>query len=235
LIVNNTFTNVETIHQMIALELISYEIPTLKLNDSGAKALNWMEEFKTTELPIIENGEYVGLISESEILDRNDIDESIRSYHLTFAKPSIAENKHLFEVISTITEHSVDVLPVVDSKNKYLGVITIKIILHHFSKAISVANIGSIVTLEVNLRDYSLSEIARMVESDDAKVIASFITSQKDSTKLEVTLKINKTEISRIIHTFERFNYTVLASYNETEYQKDLQGRYDEFMRFLNP
>jgi signal-transduction protein with cAMP-binding, CBS, and nucleotidyltransferase domain len=220
---------------MIASEIIYYDIPQLKLSDTGMKALEWMEEFKTTELPIVDDGKYVGLIGESEILDRTDSDEAIQSYNLTFSLPSISSNKHLFEVISMIVQHDVNILPVVDLNQQYLGVITTKNILHHFSKAISVSSLGSIVTLAVNLRDYSLSEIARMVESDDAKVLASFITSQTDSTKLEVTLKINKTEISRIIHTFERFNYTVLAAYNESEYQKDLQGRYDEFMRFLNP
>jgi acetoin utilization protein AcuB len=220
---------------MIASELISYDIPPLKLSDTGIKALGWMEEFKTTELPIVDDGKYVGLIGESEILDRDDIDEAIQAYNLTFATPSILNNKHLFEVIAMLVQYDVDILPVVDLDENYLGVITIKNILHHFAKAISVVNPGSIVTLEVNLRDYSLSEIARMVESDDAKVLSSFITSHTDSTKLEVTLKINKTEISRILHTFERFNYTVLAAYNESEYQKDLQGKYDEFMRFLNP
>lgn len=220
---------------MIASELISYDIPPLKLSDTGTKALDWMEEFKTTALPIVDNNQYVGLIGESEILDRNDIDEPIKAYNLTFSTPSIRADKHLFEVISLVVQHDVDLLPVVDSDDQYLGVITIKNILHHFSKAISVSNPGSILTLEVNLRDYSLSEISRMVESDDAKVLASFITSHKDSTKLEVTLKINKSEISRILHTFERFNYVVLASYNESEYQKDLQFKYDEFMRFLNP
>ncbi|MFB0923770.1 MAG: CBS domain-containing protein [Vicingaceae bacterium] len=220
---------------MIASELISYDIPPLKLSDTGVKALDWMEEFKVTELPIVDDGQYLGLIGESDILDRNDIDEAISAYNLTFSTPSIQSDKHLFEVISMIVEHDVDLLPVVDSNDQYLGVITIKNILHHFSKAISVSNPGSILTLEVNLRDYSLSEIARMVESDDAKVLASFITSHADSNKLEVTLKINKTEISRILHTFERFNYTILASYNESEYQKDMQTKYDEFIRFLNP
>ena len=220
---------------MIASELISYDIPPLKLSDTGTKALDWMEEFKTNELPILDNNEYVGLIGEAEILDRNDIEESISAYNLTFSTPSVKSNKHLFEVIAMIVQHDVTILPVVDLEDQYIGVVTIKNILHHFSKAISVANPGSIVTLEINLRDYSLSEIARMVESDDAKILASFITSHADSTKLEVTLKINKTEISRILHTFERFNYTVLASYNESEYQKDMQTKYDEFMRFLNP
>ena len=133
------------------------------------------------------------------------------------------------------SQNDIDVLPVVNSGHQYLGVITSKIIVKSLSKVVSVANAGSILTLEVNVKDYSLSEIARMVESDDAKVLASFITSHPDSTKLEVTLKINKTEISRILHTFERFNYVVLASYNESEYHENLQNKYDEFMRFLNP
>jgi CBS domain-containing protein len=220
---------------MIASELISYDIPPLKLSDTGIKALGWMEEFKTIELPVVDEGKYVGLIGESEILDRDDIDEAIQAYNLSFTTPSILSNKHLFEVIAMLVQYDVDILPVVDLEDNYLGVITIKKILHHFAKAISVATPGSIVTLEVNLRDYSLSEISRMVESDEAKVLSSFITSHTDSTKLEVTLKINKTEISRILHTFERFNYTVLAAYNESEYQKDLQDKYDQFMRFLNP
>lgn len=220
---------------MIASELISYDIPPLKLSDTGNKALDWMEEFKTTELPIVNEGKYLGLISESNLLDSNDVDGKIESFGFNLLKPFVQENQHMFEVISTMVDNDIDVLPVVNSGHQYLGVITSKIIVKSLSKVVSVANAGSILTLEVNVKDYSLSEIARMVESDDAKVLASFITSHPDSTKLEVTLKINKTEISRILHTFERFNYVVLASYNESEYHENLQNKYDEFMRFLNP
>ena len=220
---------------MIASELISYDIPPLKLSDTGNKALDWMEEFKTTELPIVNEGKYLGLISESNLLDSNDVDGKIESFGFNLLKPFVQENQHMFEVISTMVDNDIDVLPVVNSGHQYLGVITSKIIVKSLSKVVSVANAGSILTLEVNVKDYSLSEIARMVESDDAKVLASFITSHPDSTKLEVTLKINKTEISRILHTFERFKYVVLASYNESEYHENLQNKYDEFMRFLNP
>lgn len=220
---------------MIASELISYDIPPLKLSDTGNKALDWMEEFKTSELPIVDNDKYIGLISESEILDRNDSDDPIKGYNLNFSIPFAHENQHLFEVISLIVENDINILPVVNKNEQYLGLITPQKIVAHLSQIVSVANAGSVLTLEVNVKDYSLSEIARMVESDDAKVLASFITSHPDSTKLEVTLKINKTEISRILHTFERFNYVVLASYNESEYHQNLQNKYDEFMRFLNP
>jgi CBS domain-containing protein len=219
---------------MIASELISYDIPPLKLSDTGNKALDWMEEFKITELPIVKDGKYLGLISESNLLDINDINGVIDGFGVNLLKPFVQESQHMFEVISTMVENDIDILPVVNSSNQYLGVITSKMIVNTLSKVVSVSNAGSILTLEVNVKDYSLSEIARMVESDDAKVLASFITSHPDSTKLEVTLKINKTEISGILQTFERFNYVVLASYNESEYHENLQNKYDEFMRFLN-
>ncbi|MDF1673223.1 MAG: CBS domain-containing protein [Vicingaceae bacterium] len=220
---------------MVASELITYDIPPLKVSDSGTKALDWMEEFKTSSLPVVNGNKYVGLIDESDILDRNDSDETIEAYNLNFQRPLGFQNQHLFEIIGIMSENDIMVLPIVDSNEHYLGLITSETIVKEFSKAVSVNNAGSIITLEVNLRDYSLAEIAKMVESDEAKILSSFITSHSNSNKLEVTLKINKTDISRILHTFERFNYVVTASYNESEYHKDLQDRYDEFMRFLNP
>lgn len=219
---------------MIASQLITYEIPPLKLNDNGSRALDWMEEFKVTELPVIDNGKYLGLIEETQLLDRSNIDDKIGSYNLMFKKPFAHENQHVFEIISLIVQNDIDLLPVLDANEKFLGIITINSVLKFFSETVSIANQGSIITLELNINDYSLAEIAKMVESDNAKILASFITSHPDSTKLEVTLKINKNEITRILATFERFNYVVTASYNETDYQKDLQNRYDEFMRFLN-
>lgn len=219
---------------MIASQLITYEIPPLKLNDNGSRALDWMEEFKVTELPVIDNGKYLGLIEETQLLDRSNIDDKIGSYNLMFKKPFAHENQHVFEIISLIVQNDIDLLPVLDTNEKFLGIITINSVLKFFSETVSIANQGSIITLELNINDYSLAEIAKMVESDNAKILASFITSHPDSTKLEVTLKINKNEITRILATFERFNYVVTASYNETDYQKDLQNRYDEFMRFLN-
>lgn len=220
---------------MIASELISYDIPPLKLSDNGTKAMDWMEEFKTTHLPVVNQNTYVGLLSEVDVLDRNDLDTAIGEYNLSFKKLFVKQEQHLFEVISIIVENELNLIPVVNSNNDYLGVITVENILREFSKTIAISSAGSIVTLEVNLRDYSLAEIAKLVESNDAKILASFITSHSDSTKLEVTLKINTTDISRILHTFERFEYAVLASYNETEYHQDLKERYNEFMRFLNP
>jgi CBS domain-containing protein len=159
----------------------------------------------------------------------------LESYTLNLKKPFVFKHQHIFDVIGLFVQHDVDVLPVLNEKEEYLGLITSKNILQHLADIVSVANPGSIITLELNMVDYSMTEISRLVESNDAKILASFITSHPNSTKIEVTLKINQTDISRVLQTFERFNYTITASYNESDYHQDLKNRYDEFMRFLNP
>lgn len=219
---------------MIASELISYDIPPLKLMDTGNKALDWMEEFKVKDMPVIDGRKYIGIIEEADVLDRNNAEDEINTYNLNFRKPFVYQQQHIFDAITQMVENDVDILPVLNDNEDYLGIVTRTAIINFFAETISVASQGSIITIELNVNDYSLAEISKMVESDDAKVLASYITSHVDSTKIEVTLKINKTDITRILHTFDRFNYTVTASYNESEYHEDLKNRYDEFMRFLN-
>lgn len=220
---------------MIASELISYEIPPLKPSDTGSKVLQWMEEFKVKDMVVVKSKKYIGIIEETDLLDRNNIEDKLETYSLDLKKPFVFNNQHIFEVIGLFVQSDVDVLPVLNDKEEYLGLITSKKILQYLSEIVSVANQGSIITLEVNMIDYSMTEIAKIVESDDAKILASFITSSPNSNKIEVTLKINKTDITRVLHTFDRFNYIVTASFNESDYHQDLKNRYDEFMRFLNP
>jgi predicted transcriptional regulator len=58
---------------MIAEELINHMLPPLKLTDEASKAVAWMEEFRCSQLPVIENEKFLGFISEDIILERNDL------------------------------------------------------------------------------------------------------------------------------------------------------------------
>ena len=94
---------------------------------------------------------------------------------------------------------------------------------------------GGIIVLELNANDYSLAQIARIVEDNDAKIWSSHITSSTDSMKMEVTLKINRTDLTSIIRTFLRFGYTIKASYQSNDRNEDvLRNNYDQFMMYLN-
>lgn len=218
---------------MVAAKLITYDIPPLNLSDNGEKALEWMEEFKVTEMPVVDDGKFLGLVNESLILDNNDVKDTLKNYQLNYYKIFVQDTQHLFDVIIAMVENECTVIPVVDAKENYRGLITAQKVINALSQMVAIGNHGSIITLELNSKDYSLVEISKLVESDNAKILASYITSLPDASKLEITLKINKTDITRILHTFERFNYTVTASYHESEYHKDLKNRYDAFMRFL--
>ena len=125
-------------------------------------------------------------------------------------------------------------LPVVDDKNQYIGVITLDQLVYKFSQLTAVLNPGGIIILEINVNDYILTQIAQIVESNDAKILSLYLTPHADSTKMEVTLKINKRDITPILQTFNRYNYVVKATFSEEDLLDDLQDRYDSLLRYLD-
>lgn len=218
---------------MRAKELITEEIPPLTHTDSGEKALRWMDEFKVSHLPVLKNGNFVGVISESDVLDKMDIVESLDKLFDHLPRPYVFENAHIYEVLSKISEHRISILPILDENEKYLGCTSVYHLLTVIANTGSIKETGGIIVLEVNSIDYSMAQIAQIVESNSAKILSSYIMSSVDSTKLEVTLKINQVELSRIIRTFERYDYIIKESYQKSEGDEDIQNRYDALMNFL--
>ena len=218
---------------MRAKELITEEIPPLTHTDSGEKALRWMDEFKVSHLPVLKNGNFVGVISESDVLDKLDIVESLDKLFDHLPRPYVFENAHIYEVLSKISEHRISILPILDENEKYLGCTSVYHLLTIIANTGSIKETGGIIVLEVNSIDYSMAQIAQIVESNNAKILSSYIMSSVDSTKLEVTLKINQVELSRIIRTFERYDYVIKESYQKSEGDEDIQNRYDALMNFL--
>jgi hypothetical protein len=219
---------------MYARELISEDIPPLKTSDTGERALTWMDEFRVSHLPIVNNVDFLGLISESDILDFNSSSEPIGGHSLNLSRPYVFDYQHTYDVLKVMSSLKLSVIPVLNDKEQYLGLIHLSTLLQHFAEMASMKESGGLLVLELNSHDYSLSEIARIVESNDAKILSSYISSQIDSTKLEVTIKINRTDLSAIIQTFNRYNYTIKASFHQSEYVDDLKDRFDSFMSFLN-
>lgn len=221
---------------MFAKQLITDDIIPLKTSDSGAYALNWMDENKVSHLPIVNDVEFLGLISDEDIFTLNNFEEALGNHQLSLASPFVYEDQHLFEIIKIIAEHKLTLLPVLDKKNRYIGSITSQSLTQRLSKIMAVENPGGIIVLDVNNNDYSLSQIAQIVESNDAKILSLCITSEEDSTKMEVAIKVNTKEIAPILQTFNRYNYNVKAFYtdNENTNVEDLKDRFDSFMNYLN-
>lgn len=218
---------------MIARELISAHITPLKTHDTGDDALKMMSDFHIRHLPIVNEIQLLGLISEDEIWNF-ELNEPIGSYSLSMSRPYVSEKDHIYEVMQTLHEYKLTLIPVVDKDQNYLGVVTLEDLLRYFAESASFSEPGSIIVLAVNKHNYSLSQIARIVESEGGIILNSFITSTPDSTELEITLKINRPDLGRIIATFARFDYDIKASFSESEYLDSLQENYDSLMTFLN-
>jgi len=220
---------------MLTKELISDEVPSLKTSDTGIKALYWMDIFRISHLPIVNNEEFLGLISDTDIYDMNTPDEAIGNHNLSLFSPFVFDYQHIYEAIELVARLKLSVVPVLDSSKNYLGLITVQRFIQYMGDLFGVKNPGGIIVLELSINDYSLSQISQIVESNDAKILSLYIQTFPDSKVMDLTLKINRIDLGGIIQTFIRFEYLVKASYSEFNDLESLyNNRYEQFMHFLN-
>ncbi len=220
---------------MLAKDLISEVVPALRTSDTGLQALSWMDIFRIAHLPIVNNEEFLGLISDKDIYNLNMADEPIGNHRLSLFSPYVYHNQHIYEVIEIVSRLKLSVVPVLDENNHYLGLITLNDLLQRFADLSALRQPGGIIVLELNVNDYSLTEIAQIVEGNDAKILSLYVSSPEESTKMEVTLKVSKTDVTSIIQTFNRYDYTIKASYmDENDLESLYSSRLESFMKYLN-
>ncbi len=218
---------------MRAIELITEEIPPLTHTDTGEKALRWMDEFKVSHLSVLKNGNFVGVLSESDVLDKMDLDQTLDVLFDHLPRPYVLSQAHIYEVLAKMSDLHISIMPILDENESYLGCTSVYHLMSLIANTGSIKEIGGILVLEVNTLDYSMAQIAQIVESNNARILSSYIMSSPDSTKLEVTLKINQVELGSIIRTFERYDYVIKASFQRSEADEDIQTRYESLMKFL--
>jgi CBS domain-containing protein len=220
---------------MLAKDLISDVVPALRTSDNGQKALYWMDIFRISHLPIVNNQDFLGLMSDKDIYDHNMADEPIGNHSLSLFSPFVTYDQHLYEVIELTSRLNLTVVPVLDHNNLYLGVITLNDLLHYFADFSALKEPGAIIVLDMNVHDYSLSQISQIIEGNDAKILSVCVSSHSASTKVEVTLKINRTDLSAITQTFNRYNYVIKGTFmDEDDMNSFYENRYEMFMKYLN-
>jgi CBS domain-containing protein len=218
---------------VIAIDLISDEIPPLKDTDTGLRALNWMDEFKVGHLPVVSGTSYLGLVSDTDIMDLPDPGLQLKDQNIQFLKPCVHQNVHIYDVMKLISDLKLSLVPILDSEENYLGSTNVNYLMELIVNTASISETGAVIVLSMSKNDYSLSEISRIVEENDAKILSSYITSAQDSTEIEVTLKINQTDLRRILRSFERYEYDIKAHYQEDRFNEDIKDHYESLMNFI--
>ena len=220
---------------MLAKDLISDVIPALKTSDTGLDALNWMEAFSVSPLPIVNNRLFLGLISDTDIYDLNSANEPLGNHRLSLMKPYIFSHQHIYDVIEIASRLKLSIIPVLSAEKEYLGVITQFDLMHRFSELIAAHTPGGIIQIEVGLRDYALSEIARIVEDSDSKILSLYVTHDQELGLLYITIKLNRTDMQSVVHAFERYGYKIRAEYGaEIQIDETARRNYESLIRYLS-
>lgn len=219
---------------MVAQQLISDSIPPLKTSDSIQKVLDRMAEFRVSHLPIVNENQILGLVSDEDLIEIQDYESPVGSVTLSITNACIGQEQHIYDVIRVFAEKRLTLVPIVDEHKKYLGVVSVNSMVEYIANLTSVKEPGGIIVLEINNRDNSLAHISQIVESNNAQILSSYITSFPESTRLEVTLKLNRTDISAIVASFLRYDYTVVATYNDLKDESGSSDRYDQLMNYLS-
>jgi len=221
---------------MLAKDLINDLIPPLKLSDTGLKAMRWMEEFKLDHIPVIENHNYLGLVSEEDILIKlSSLEQPLgNNESLVLNKPSVYFSSPLIDVVKLMSKEKIAVVPVLDAQNHYMGVVTMMDVVKHYTDTGMLQGPGGVIVLEMNASDYLLSKIAHIVEEEHGKIVNASMAPTGEGEKVYVTIKINLTDLTRVIASLERHEFTVKESHHQSEFMDDLKNRYDSLMNYLN-
>lgn len=219
---------------MLAKELISEGIPPLALSDPIQKVLDRMAEFRVSHLPVIEEDQFLGVLSDEDLFEVPDYNKSLTDSDLPLNRVAIDHEQHVYEVIRLFYESRLSIIPVLDENKNYLGVISINTMMEYIASITAMKEPGGIIVLEMNSRNNSLSHIAQIIESNNTRILSSYITSFVDSARTEITLKLNRSDLSAIIASFHRYDYTIIATFNDIKADSGSSDRYEQLMNYLS-
>lgn len=210
-------------------------MPSVKSSEKGQKALNWMDVLRVSHIPVVDDNKYLGLVSDKLIYDLNLLDVPIEKELNKLDISHAHKKQHIFEVAMLMYKLKLSVLPVLDTDHYYLGAITLYDLARRFARLFSLQEVGGVIVLEMNVNDYSLSQISQIVESNDTKILSFFMNRLPGTSNLDLILKLDKEDLSPVIQAFTRYDYNVKAVYMDDSMLDDLyKDRYEQFMKFMN-
>jgi acetoin utilization protein AcuB len=216
---------------MLTRDLISNAIPYLHKSDTVYHALQLMNDYHVAHLPVVENESYLGIISEEQLL-LNDEGTALTDLQITDGTTSVQANEHFLKAIQTAVVNKLSIVPVVEEK-QLLGIVTYNDLLRNASEFMSLSQPGALIVLEMDSRSYSFTEINRLVESNDAQITQLNTFTDAETGMMQVTIRVNKLEVSDILSTFQRFEYIVKYYFGEELYENELKTNYDNLMNYL--
>lgn len=220
---------------MKAKDIISDNIPVVNLGDTGLKVINMMDAFGVTHLPVVHDDVFLGLISEDDVYQHKDLNQPVSDYSLRSHGNFVFDGQHIYDLVGFAANKKLSLIPVVKEEHVYIGSVVALDLLRRLDELLCVDVPGTILVLELNSIDYSLSEISQIVEYNDSKVLSLYVRQSADSKKMLLTLKIKSDNIISVIESFNRYEYVLKEIYSNENHERDVyEDRLNNLMRYLD-
>ena len=218
---------------MLTRELLSQTLPYLRITDKVYQALQLMNENHVAHLPIVDGDKFIGTISENDLLLADNDRDTMVNFQQSFSDVTIRDDEHFLKAVQLAADSGLSVIPVVNEENDLLGTVAYNDLLKFSSEFMSLSEPGGLVVLEIPSNQYSFNEISKIVEMNDTQITQLNSSNDPESGMMQVTIRINKPEVSDIVATFQRYDYNVKYFFGEELYANELKSNYDNLMNYL--
>jgi CBS domain-containing protein len=219
---------------MLNNELINHAIPQLQLQDSISRALQLIQEYRLTHLPVVSGNKYLGMIGEDDLFDAGQENSSIGILQDNFITMAVREEEHFLTSLNCCNLFETNIVPVINQQNELMGIITATDLLKALGSYSGSNEMGGIIVIEMDRSRFAISEISRIVESNDATILHLNTTFNAENSLLTVTLQLNKKEIATIVSSFERYEYTIVNYFGDEKFENEIHSNYRHLMSYLD-
>ncbi len=207
-------------------------LPVFKIEDSLKKVISFFKDTTFSHVAVTEKGRFVGVLSEND-LENFKIHKKIEDYRYNLDSFFVRKDTNWLDVLEKFARNEANLLTILGNNEDVIGYYDLTDIVSVFIDTPFFTEPGGIIVVAKGVKDYSFSEIAQIVESNNTKVIGAFITDIHNDV-MQVTVKVGSTNLSEILQTFRRYNYNVLFGNNDDQFLEDLKQRSDYLDKYLN-
>lgn len=219
---------------MLTAELVNNTIPRLQLQDTVSKALQLINDYRVSHLPVVTDDIYLGMIGEDDLLDVEDKKYTIEVLQEDFLPAFVKENEHFLRAINICNQYNTSIVPIIGENKEFIGVITATDLLKSIGNFSGADEIGGLIVLEMERSQFSISEISRIVESNDSTILHLNTIVHPQTGMLTITIHLNKREIAAIVATFERYDFDVIYFFGNEKFENEIHSNYRHLMNYLD-
>ncbi|MFS4456471.1 CBS domain-containing protein [Maribacter sp. 2304DJ31-5] len=207
-------------------------IPIFEIEDSFEKILEFFKGNTFSHIAIVEKGRFIGAFSENDV-EIADSKTKIEDYRYDLETFFVRKETNWLDVLEAFARNEANLLPILGENEEVLGYYDLTDIVAVFIDTPFFTDPGNILMVATGIKDYSFSEIAQIVESNNSRLIGGFITDVQNDV-VQVTIKISSSNFNEVVQTFRRYNYHILFGNNDDQFLEDLKQRSDYLDKYLN-